>query len=614
MGAQVKAARARARRVIVVGSGAAGAAAAIRLCELGVPVTLVCLEGVGVSESALETGGIDAGSDDDEVAHHVEDTLNAAGGLAHRAPVVELARSAPRVLGMLERIGVPFERTRGGGIARHRGEGASEARTAYAGAATGSLVVRALGAQLARWSAADVTTPQGGIAAGERMLRLASHRDFVSLVLDDAGAAVGVVVQDTRTMAFEALTADAVCLATGGFGALFAESTGSAEATGAPIAAVARQGAALANPELVQLHPTTFLTAAKRRVVSERARSAGARVWTAKGADDARRAREIAERERDYLFERTSPSLANLLASRDAIGPLVASLERNHAAYVDLRHLPQAEAARVLGPSGEAYARAIGDDPRGLVRVVPAVHRCLGGLWVDFEVAPDGRLASGSVRNQATTVPGLYAAGDCEYSMHGGCGLAGNALSGAIVAGTRAAESIAIRQTALVRSAFDLPSSVFEKAQAAAEADAEALAKAHGAGDGENARQLHDELAEVMFRHAALPTAGREVDDAVGALEALRERAAKARNPDTSPTSNDEIRFLRHLTAMLDLAGAVLTGRRERAREAEPRTMLMVHEAGAFVATDRVTYRSGTATLSITRAVTTARAESEASH
>src|SRR5438045_7599161 len=244
-------------------------------------------------------------------------------------------------------------------------------------------------------------------------------------------------------MQIEAFPADAVCLATGGPGIVYGRSTNS---TGSPGTAACRaytDGGIYTNAEFIQVHPTAIPGEDKHRLMSESARGEGGRIWVPKNKDDKRDPRTIPENERWFFLEEKYPKYRNLVprdvASREivyVVRNLGRGVEGQEAVYLDVTHIPAATLDRKLGGIMEIYEKFVGVDPRHTpMKIFPAVHYSMGGLWVDYEADGNNDMVKSSPRQQATSIPGLYAAGECDYAYHGANRLGANSLLSCIYAG-----------------------------------------------------------------------------------------------------------------------------------------------------------------------------------
>lgn len=574
--------RAKLRRAIVVGAGVAGLMTTLELAEAGIPVLLVSLGPPRRSPSGAIQSGLDAAAESggDEPRLHLDDTLVGGDFLAPQPPVRSMTEAAPRLVELLDRMGVPFERSPEGRLARRRSEGSRIARTSFAGASTGQHVLAALDEQVRRLELRGVTDEHGIRIPGERLVLTLEPFEFLGAVRDDRGACVGVVLQDLRTMRIKAYPADGVCLATGGARALFAPGTGEPSSTGAAAAAVHRQGAALANPELIEVCPTAIVSDDAAYLIGDAARGEGGRLFAPKDPREARRPRDIPERDRDYFLERLYPGLGNLVppdvAARAVLRAAAGGGSSARSAlegdgespvYLELSHRParvlEARLGRVL-TLGEKFADT---DPRvEPLRVAPAVGRTLGGLWVDYEADDSGRIVVGSARNHATNLPGLYAAGGVAAQYHGASALGGNLLLADLYGARLAAASLVAYRAGLARSAFDSPSSLFEKAEAAELARyEELLGRSSGREDAENPFELKDELGRAMLRDAGALRDDARLDALLETIRALESRLGSARVADTATRMNQSVQMARQLGGMLIYARALAEGARARA-------------------------------------------------
>src|SRR6202789_2482497 len=274
----------KVRRVVVVGGGLAGLMTVIKLCEAGVPVDLFSLVPVKRSHSVCAQGGINASvntkGEGDSPAVHLEETVYGGDFLANQPPVKGMADAAPGIVFMLDRMGVPFNRTPEGLLDFRRFGGTLYNRTAFAGATTGQQLLYALDEQVRRYeSTGHVKKFEGW--------------EFLSAVLDSKGQARGITALNLRTMELRSFPADAIILATGGNGAIFGKSTNSVVCTGSADSAVFQQGAYYANGEFIQVHPTCIPGEDKLRLMSESARGEGGRVWVPRTAGEKRPIKQI---------------------------------------------------------------------------------------------------------------------------------------------------------------------------------------------------------------------------------------------------------------------------------------------------------------------------------
>jgi succinate dehydrogenase / fumarate reductase flavoprotein subunit len=570
----------KVRRVIVVGGGLAGLMTVIKLCEAGVPVDLFSLVPVKRSHSVCAQGGINASvntkGEGDSPQVHLEETVYGGDFLANQPPAKGMCDAAPSIVFMLDRMGVPFNRTAEGLLDFRRFGGTLFHRTAFAGATTGQQLLYALDEQVRRWETVDVEDDKGERVPGEKMVRKLEWWDFVSLVLDDAGVCRGIVAQDLKTMDLRAFPGDAVCLATGGCGIIFGKSTNSVINTGTASSEAYQQGACYANGEFIQVHPTAIPGADKLRLISESVRGEGGRVWVPRDTKERRTGRDVPESAREYFLEEKYPGYGNLvprdIASRELFkkcfhehrGIFNPTSGRNeNEVYLDVTHLPREVLKKKLAGVLEIYEKFAGEDPyTNPMRVFPAVHYSMGGLWVDFERSSTGGVVMGSPRNQATNIPGLYAVGEVDYQYHGANRLGANSLLSCIWGGMIAGPAVAAYRKGVAKSAWDMPSSLFERAQKREEKKFEAIL---GMDGDENAYKLHEELAQTMLVDCTIERHNPTLDKVLAKIEEVADRSKRIGVTDHSTGKmNQGAQYVRHLKNMIVLARVIALGARNR--------------------------------------------------
>jgi succinate dehydrogenase / fumarate reductase flavoprotein subunit len=570
----------KVRRVIVVGGGLGGLMTVIKLCEAGVPVDLFSLVPVKRSHSVCAQGGINASvntkGEGDSPQVHLEETVYGGDFLANQPPVKGMADAAPGIVYMLDRMGVPFNRTPEGLLDFRRFGGTLFHRTAFAGATTGQQLLYALDEQVRRFETVDVEDERGVVIPGEKMVRKFEWWDFLSCVLDEQGIARGIVAQDMKTMEVRAFPGDAVCLATGGPGIIFGRSTNSVINTGTAAGAVYQQGACYANGEFIQVHPTAIPGADKLRLISESARGEGGRVWVPKDPNEKRIGRDVPEKDRDYFLEAKYPGYGNLvprdIASRELFLKCfhekrgvfnTRSGKNENEVYLDLTHLPKEQLRKKLAGILEIYEKFVGEDPyENPMRVFPAVHYSMGGLWVDFDRSADGSLVPGSPRNSSTNIPGLYATGEVDYQYHGANRLGANSLLSCIYGGMVTGPAMATYRKNLGKSSWDLSSSLFEKAEKRERDKYERTLKMDGP---ENPYRIHDELGKMMLVDCTIERHNDTLDKVLATIDELTERAKNVGVTDTTTGRiNQGAQFVRHLNNMLVLARVIAQGARNR--------------------------------------------------
>lgn len=569
----------KVRRVIVVGGGLAGLTAVIKLCEAGIPVDLFSLVPVKRSHSVCAQGGINASvntkGEGDSPEVHLEETAYGGDFLANQPPVKGMTYAAPGIVYMLDRMGVPFNRTPEGLLDFRRFGGTLYHRTAFAGATTGQQLLYALDEQVRRYETVDVEDDRGIVVRGEKMVRKWELWDFLGIVLDEEHRARGIVAQDLKSMAIESFRGEAVCLATGGPGIIFGKSTNSVINTGTAASAVYQQGACYANGEFIQVHPTAIPGADKLRLISESVRGEGGRVWVPKDPKEKRRGRDVPEKERDYFLESKYPGYGNLvprdIASRELFlkgfhegrGVFNPKSGKNELeVYLDVTHLPKDILRKKLEGVLEIYEKFAGEDPyENPMRIFPAVHYSMGGLWVDFEKSADGKLVVGSPRNQATNIQGLYAAGEVDYQYHGANRLGANSLLSCIYGGLVAGPALATYVKNLPNSSFDLKGSIFEKAAKRERDRYEAILAMKGK---ENPYLLHNELSQAMLRDCTIERHNDVLERVIAKVDELEDRWHDVGVPDTGTRANQGAQFVRHLRNMLVIARVIAQGAKNR--------------------------------------------------
>src|SRR6201996_20300 len=416
-------------RIVVVGGGLAGLAAGIKIAEAGGKVDLFSIVPVKRSHSVCAQGGINSAKnlkgEGDSTWKHFDDTVYGGDFLANQTPVKQMCEQGPAIIDLLDRMGVPFNRTPEGLLDFRRFGGTLYHRTAFAGATTGQQLLYALDEQVRRYESEGKVTKYEGW-------------EFLSAVLDGSKVCRGICAMDLRSRELKTFAADAIIIATGGNGAIFGKSTNSVVCTGSADSALYQQGAYYANGEVIQVHPTCIPGEDKLRLMSESARGEGGRVWVPKQAGDKRAGKSIPESDRWYFLEEWYPKYGNLVP-RDVATRAIHKVVYEHGlgidgqamVYLDLTHIDRATLNRKLEGILEIYEKFVGDDPREVpMKIFPGMHYTMGGLWVDY--------------NQMTNIPGVFAAGEAEYNYHGANRLGANSLVsciyGGFMAGPRAME------------------------------------------------------------------------------------------------------------------------------------------------------------------------------
>jgi len=526
-------------RIIVVGGGLAGLSSVIKIAEAGGTVDLFSIVPVKRSHSVCAQGGINAAKDlkgeGDTVLKHFDDTVYGGDFLANQTPVKQMTAQGPAIIDLLDRMGVPFNRTPEGLLDFRRFGGTLYQRTAFAGATTGQQLLYALDEQVRRHESEGKVTKYEGW-------------EFLSAVLDGNGVCRGISALNLRTMELRTFAADAVIICTGGIGAIFGKSTNSVVCTGSAQAALYQQGAYYANGEFIQVHPTAIPGEDKLRLMSESARGEGGRVWVPRDKNDKRVAKSIPEGERWYFLEEWYPKYGNLVP-RDVATRAIHKVVYEHGmgidgqpmVYLDLTHIDRETLNRKLEGILEIYEKFVGDDPREVpMKIFPGMHYTMGGLWVDF--------------NQMTNIPGVYAAGEADYSIHGANRLGANSLLSCIYGGFVAGPHA-------MAYAKALPKQVGDGGHAAELARQKMLNDGLMRSSGsENPFKLWRELGDTMTRHATIIRYNEGLAEADAKIVELMSRYKNINLSDKSQWANTSFAFARQLWNMLELSRVVVQG------------------------------------------------------
>ena len=526
-------------KIIVVGGGLAGLSAVIKIAEMGGAVDLFSIVPVKRSHSVCAQGGINAAKnlkgEGDSTWQHFDDTIYGGDFLANQPPVKAMCEAAPGIIDLLDRMGVPFNRTPEGLLDFRRFGGTFYNRTAFAGATTGQQLLYALDEQVRRYEA------EGKVKKFEAW-------EFLSAVIDSSGTCRGICAMDLRSMEVRTFPADAIIIATGGVGAIFGKSTNSVVCTGSAQSALYQQGCYYANGEFIQVHPTSIPGEDKLRLMSESARGEGGRVWVPKKPGDNRDPLSIPASERWYFLEEWYPKYGNLVP-RDVATRAIFKVVYEHGlgidgkpmVYLDLTHIDPAVLDRKLEGILEIYEKFVGDDPRKVpMKIFPGMHYTMGGMWVDFE--------------QATNVPGIFAAGECEYSYHGANRLGANSLVSCIFGGFLAGPN-AVRYARCLEAASG--NGHFEAEQKRQEAINVGLMSSNGV---ENPFRLWRELGELMTKDCTVIRHNKNLVETDRKLVELLERFQLINLSDRSQWANTSIVFTRQLYNMLQLSRVIAQG------------------------------------------------------
>ncbi|KWW19972.1 MULTISPECIES: succinate dehydrogenase flavoprotein subunit [Bacillaceae] len=517
-------------KIIIVGGGLAGLMATIKAAELGQQVDLFSLVPVKRSHSVCAQGGINGAvntkGEGDSPFIHFDDTVYGGDFLANQPPVKAMCEAAPSIIHMFDRMGVMFNRTPEGLLDFRRFGGTQHSRTAFAGATTGQQLLYALDEQVRRYEVEGLVTKYEGW-------------EFLGAVIDDEETARGIVAQNLTTMEIKSFPGDAVIMASGGPGIIFGKSTNSMINTGSAASIVYQQGVNYANGEFIQIHPTAIPGDDKLRLMSESARGEGGRIWTYKDGKPW------------YFLEEKYPAYGNLvprdIATReifDVCMNMKLGINGENMVYLDLSHKDPKLLDIKLGGIIEIYEKFMGEDPRKVpMKIFPAVHYSMGGLWVDYD--------------QMTNIKGLFAAGECDYSQHGGNRLGANSLLSAIYGGSVAGPNAVKYIEGLDKTSESIPSSLYDGYE---KQEQEKWNNVMSLDGNENAYVLHKELGEWMTQHVTVVRYNDKLKETDNKILELMERYKKININDTAKWSNQGAAFTRQLQNMMQLARVITIG------------------------------------------------------
>lgn len=527
-------------KIAIVGGGLAGLAAAMKIAEAGHDVDLISVVPVKRSHSVCAQGGINGAvntkGEGDSPTKHLDDTVYGGDFLANQPPVKRMCDMAPEIIYLFDRMGVPFSRTKEGLLDFRRFGGTLHHRTAFAGASTGQQLLYALDEQVRKWEVQGKVTKYEGW-------------EMLSLVLDDHQVCRGLVAMNLQSLELKTFAADAVIMATGGPGLIFGKSTNSMTCTGSAVSACYQQGAKYANGEFIQVHPTSIPGEDKLRLMSESARGEGGRVWVPRKDGDARSPKDIPDNERWYFLEEKYPAYGNLVPRDIATREIFQVCLEGHGVagenqvYLDLTHIDPETLTRKLGAILEIYEMFVGDDPRFVpMRIFPGVHYSMGGLWVDFE--------------QRTNIPGLYAAGECDYSIHGANRLGANSLLSCVYGGFVAAPA-ALEYAKNVERKNTETNGIHDAELKKQQDINDGIAKNEG---GENQYKLHDEMAKWMTDNVTVVRYNDRLKATDEKLVEIQERFGKISINDSNLWATQAIPHARQLWNMIQIARVITLG------------------------------------------------------
>jgi succinate dehydrogenase / fumarate reductase flavoprotein subunit len=534
----------RKHSVIVVGTGLAGASGAASLAELGYQVSVFCYQdSPRRAHSIAAQGGINAAknyqNDGDSVFRLFYDTVKGGDFRAREANVHRLAELSVNIIDQCVAQGVPFAREYGGTLANRSFGGALVSRTFYARGQTGQQLL--LGAYQALMR-------QVGLGS----VRMHTRHEMLELIVID-GRARGIVARDMVTGAVETHLADAVVLATGGYGNVFFLATYAKGCNGTAIWRAYRKGAAFGNPCFTQIHPTCIPVhgdyQSKLTLMSESLRNDG-RIWVPKQAGDERRPAEIPEDERDYYLERIYPSFGNLaprdVASRAAkrvcdegrgVGP------GGLGVYLDfaeaLGRLGEEAIREKYGNLFEMYERITAENPYQVpMRIYPATHYTMGGLWVDY--------------NLMSTIPGLHVIGEANFSDHGANRLGASALMQGLADGY-----FIIPYTIghyLASGGLAAANESHPEVEAAVAAVQERLKRLVSIRGRRSVTSFHRELGRIMWEHCGMARNRKGLETALQKIPALREEFWRDVNvPGSGAELNQSLEMAGRVADFLEL-------------------------------------------------------------
>ncbi|MDE2491569.1 MAG: fumarate reductase/succinate dehydrogenase flavoprotein subunit, partial [Elusimicrobia bacterium] len=513
-------------KVLVVGTGLAGSSAAASLAELGYKVEVFCVQdSPRRAHSIAAQGGINAAknypNDGDSIYRLFYDTVKGGDFRSREANVYRLAQVSNNIIDQCVAQGVPFAREYGGVLANRSFGGAQVSRTFYARGQTGQQLLLGAYSALVR-------------QVGAGTVRMHVRREMLDLVVVD-GAARGIVVRDLRTGALERHWGDAVLLCTGGYGNVFYLSTNANASNVTAAWRAHKRGAAFANPCFTQIHPTCIPVSgghqSKLTLMSESLRNDG-RVWVPKDKGDKRRPTEIPEGERDYYLERKYPAFGNLVprdiasrAAKQMIDDGRGVGKTGLSVYLDfadaIKRDGEDKIREKYGNLFDMYHHITDENPyRVPMRIYPAVHYAMGGLWVDY--------------NLMTTIPGLFCLGEANFSDHGANRLGASALMQGLADGYFVIPYTLggyLGATKLPKVTTD--HDAFKEAENAAWERTKRLLAVKGR---RTPQDLHRELGKVMWDDVGMARSAKSLGDAIKKIPAIREEFWK----NVSVTASNE--------------------------------------------------------------------------
>jgi succinate dehydrogenase / fumarate reductase flavoprotein subunit len=519
----------------VVGGGLAGLMAALKIAEAGHEVDLFSLFEVKRSHSACAQGGINASlntkGQDDSIQQHIYDTIYGGDFLTNQPAVKRLCEAAPGIIWMFDRMGVTFSRTPEGNLDLRLFGGVKKMRTAFAGATTGQQLLYGADSQVRRYEDSG-------------LVKKFEWWEFLSIVKDSDGVCRGITAMDLRSGDVEYFRYDAVIMATGGLGLIFGQSTNSTNSTGAAASRCYQQGCHFANGEFIQIHPTAIPGDDKNRLMSEAARGEGGRIWTIKDGKPW------------YFLEEKYPAYGNTvprdIAAREifnVVKEMGLQIDGEDVVYLDLTHKDPEFLQRRLGGILEIYEKFVGDDPKKVpMKIFPSIHYSMGGIWSDW-------------KTHMTNIPGLFGAGECEYSYHGANRLGANSLLSAAHSGMIAGPAVINYSSGLEKHSEDMPEDIFISEKKRQNEINDNLLKSDGK---ENAFKLHKELGETMKKNVGIVRYNDKLNETEGKINELIERFNNVNLHENAKWASLPLQFARQVHDMMILAHVIAGGAYKR--------------------------------------------------
>src|SRR6056297_540101 len=536
--------------IIVVGTGIAGAPAAATLAQLGYNVKAFCFQDSSRrAHSVAAQGGINATknyrNDGDSVYRLFYDMIKGGDYRAREANVYRAAEVSNAIIDQLTAQGVPFAREYGGSLTTRSFGGVQVSRTFYAQGQTGQQVLLGSYSALKRM-------------IGKGKVKMYTRLQILEVVVKD-GKAQGIIARNLVTGELERHSAHAVVLATGGYGTVYYLSTLAVGSNGSAAWAAHKKGAFFANPSFVQIHPTCIPQMSdfqsKLTLMSESLRNDG-RIWVPKNKDEIRALKDIPEEDRDYYLERRYPAFGNLVprdvASRAAKERCDAGYgvgKTGLAVYLDFRDALAKHGKKVIkgkyGNLFDMYEKITGESPYETpMMIYPAGHYTMGGLWVDY--------------NLQTTIPGLFAIGEANFSDHGANRLGANSLlqgaaDGYFIAPYTVSNYLADEITTKLPST-DAPE--FVEAEEKVKANLNKFLSINGT---KTATSFHKRLGHIMWEHAGMKRNEEGLKKALEEIAELKKEFwSDLKIPGKTDELNQELEKATRVADFIDLAGLIV--------------------------------------------------------